>query len=114
MKDLFVVQFAAELILQKLKVAMPGASWLFEILGPIWNFFATRWLGYAIEMGVLVIDLTNDSIDIALEQEAWKDAAAKAYKKATAKVYTEEEKRAIRQQYLDALRKWARVGNGPK
>lgn len=83
------------------------------IVGPlasIIEFFGAWFIGDLADRGILLVDLTLDSIKIAMSEKQWKDAAKKAYDKATAKVYTEDEKQKIREQYLDALRGFARVG----
>lgn len=65
-----------------------------------------------LDKGIIQLDIQIDKLKEALKDPQWRDAAEKAYKKASAKVYTEEEKDAIRKQYLDALSKYATYGNG--
>lgn len=103
MKDSFIVNFALHLWLAQIGIA----GWPADVIA----FFGTRFLGSLLDRGILAIDLTLDSIKIALSEKEWKVAAQKAYDKATARVYTEDEKQKIREQYLDALRGFARVGS---
>lgn len=81
-------------------------------VGAIVGFIATKILESVLDKGILKIDLTIDSIKVAMQEEQYKKLAEAAYGKATARVYTEVEKDAIRKQYLDALRDFARFGNG--
>lgn len=113
MKDSFIVKLAVELGFKTLALQFPAISWLFiGCPANFLEFFAIRYLGFLADKGILVIDLSKDSIEIALHRRDYREAAIKAYKKATAKVYTEEEKRAIRKQYLDTIRKFVSVGDG--
>lgn len=102
MKDSFIVNFALHLWLAHFGIAGPLADFI--------AFFGTRFLGSLLDRGILVIDLTLDSIKLALKEDQYRKLAEVAYKKAIAKVYTEGEKDEVRKQYLDALRDFARVG----
>lgn len=102
MKDSFIVNFALHLWLAHFGIAGPLADLI--------SFFGTRFLGSLLDRGILVIDLTLDSIKLALKEDQYRKLAEAAYKKAIAKVYTEGEKDEVRKQYLDALRDFARVG----
>ncbi len=113
MASLFLVHFAVGLGLKALAAAYPAVGWLFTgILGNVWEYFGSRFLGFLVQRGILVIDLGASAIKIGLEEKDYKAAIEKAYKNAIARVYTEEEKVAIRKQYLDALRPFASVGDG--
>ena len=113
--DSFIVKLAVELGLKKLAVLFPPAAFLFTgCLGDVVGHFAGKFIGFLADQGILVIDLGADAIKVAFERREYREAAIAAYKKARARVYTEEEKRAIRKQYLDAIRKYVSVGNGPK
>lgn len=115
MADTFVVKLAVELGLKKLAVLFPPAAWLFTgCLGNVVGHFAGQFIGFLADQGILVIDLGTDAIKIAFERKEYREAALAAYKKARARVYTEEEKRAIRKEYLTMVRKFARVGDGPR
>lgn len=104
MKNSFVVQYAVHLA-----VAAFGLS---GIPATLFAFVATRILGVMLDRGIIVLDIQIDRIKEALKDPQWRAAAEKAYMNATARVYTEEEKIAIRKQYLDALAKYATYGNG--
>ena len=60
--------------------------------------------------GIMVIDITLDSLKIGMQEKEFRDLAIKQYKLATSKIFSPEEKAAIRKQYLDALDKFASVG----
>lgn len=105
MGNSFVVQYAVQLLLTSMGI--PGG-----FLGFIVGKFSAWVLGELLDRGIIVMDITIDKLKEALKDPQWKAAAEKAYKLATAKVYTEEEKDAIRKQYLDALAKYATYGNG--
>ncbi len=103
MKNSFVVRFGVSLWLASLGIS----GWLATPL----SFIATWLLGSFLDQGILAIDLTIDSIRIALEKDEYRELAKAAYDHASARVYTEEEKVAIRQQYQDALRRFGSVGD---
>ncbi len=104
MSDSFSVQYASFLIV---------AKWgLGAFFGPIAAFFVAIVLGAGVDLAILAIDISIDRLKEAMKEEKWKDAAAKAYANASKKVYTEEEKNAIRKEYLDALGDYAGFGDG--
>lgn len=78
----------------------------------IFGLVAANVLGVMLDRGIIVMDIGIDKLKEALKDPQWRAAAEKAYKKASARVYTEEEKNAIRKQYIDALSKYATYGNG--
>lgn len=112
MGDSFIVRLAVELGFTALKLEFPPLAGFISAFQPILGFFARKYLGFLTDKGITLIDLTEDSIEIGRQKSEYKDAIEKAYANAAAKKYTEEEKNAIRQQYLDAIRKFVRVGNG--
>lgn len=103
MKNSFVVKFGVGLWLTSMGItgfwAMP-AGWILGII-----------LGSFLDLGILEIDLSITSINVAIQDDTYKELAIKAYQQAIARVYTEEEKIAIRKQYQDALRDFASVGS---
>lgn len=101
-KDLFVIQLGVKLLL---------VQWgLTGILGSVAGYFLRSTLGFAMDNGIFVIDVTLDAIKEGITLDEFKDHAKIAYDKATAKVYKEEEKLAIRQEYLDIISKFGAVG----
>jgi hypothetical protein len=111
--NLFLVSFAVQLGLKALATSFPGVSWLFGgFFGSILAYFGEKYLNFMVTRGILHIDLGKYAIDVGLEQHEYRKLIMEAYKRATEKVYTEEEKVAIRKQYLDAIRKFVRVGDG--
>jgi hypothetical protein len=104
LKNSFIIEYATQLWLASIGVSgVPGM-----ILGKIVAFA----LGDMADRGIIIIDLTIDKLKQALKEPQWREAAQKAYENAAARVYTEDEKNAIRQQYMDALRNFAVFGNG--
>ena len=65
-----------------------------------------------LEKGVIVLDITIDKLKEAMKEKEWREAAEKAYAHASEKVFTEEEKDAIRKEYLKALSDYATFSNG--
>ncbi len=109
--NLFLVNFAVELGLKALALSLPKLSFLFSgFFGSVITHFAVKYLNFMVERGILLIDLGKYAIEVGLEQKEYREMIEKAYKNAIAKVYTEEEKGAIRKQYLDAIRKFVHVG----
>lgn len=82
-------------------------------LGDIVGWFLRSALGFFVMEGKFAIDLGLDSLKEAMSIPEFKEAATKEYEKATAKKYTEEEKNAIRQEYLDTLDKFTRLSGVP-
>lgn len=98
-RDLFIVRLGATLTLNKWNIA-----------GPLPNFIMRSILGAAIEGGVLLIDIGLDSYREGEKLAEFKVASREAYAKATARLYTEDEKREIRNQYKELIKKIAVVG----
>lgn len=111
-KNLFIVKFAVELWFTAIKGKVPWLAPFLTFAQPVLAYFSERFLGSLVDWGIVVIDLTVASVRVALEREEYRELAMKAYKNATARVYTEEEKRAIREEYLRVIRRFGRVGNG--
>lgn len=103
-RDLFIVNFGLRLWLTSQGVTGFWQDLLAKVLAFV--------LGDLIDRGIFVIDLTIDSIKIALQKKEYREAALKAYAKAKAKVYTDEEKKAIRAEYQAIIRKFVPVGDG--
>lgn len=102
--DLFSLQLGVRLWLLKFGIT----GWFSDLLTAI----ATKFLGSLLDYGIFGIDITVNAIEEGMKKAEFKDLALKAHNKAIAKVYTEEEKNAIRQQYLDLLGKFVAFGNG--
>lgn len=100
MKDSFVVQYSILLWLQAVGVSATGP------IGLILIFFLSRVLGSMLDFGILQADIALDKLGQALRSDQWRKAALQAYQRASSKVYTEDEKNAIRKEYLDALTKY--------
>jgi hypothetical protein len=114
-KNLFVVKLAVRLGFEFLKKSAPswvGSFLLGGPLGMVLTVFAEWFLGMLINEGVLAVDFGLISANVAIELDEYKAFAKEAYEKSTKKVYSEEEKHKIRDEYLDALRKFASIGNG--
>jgi hypothetical protein len=103
MKNSFLVRFAINRWLTMLGLA--GGP-----LGAILGFFASWFLGDLFDRGIILLDLTVDSIKEAIKDEKWRDDAKKAYDHAMARVYTDAEKNVIRKQYQDILKQFATFG----
>lgn len=95
MRNSFVVQYlVSEWLIKK------GLTGFF---GGVLGWVAAWILGDLADLGILKLDLTFDQINEALRNEKWKTQAVEYYKKAGSRLFTEEEKNAIRNEYLDAL-----------
>lgn len=105
-RDTFMVRLGSTLLLGKYGITGPVA----DLVGPIVRGF----LGLLLESGIFRLDLLLDAYREGKKIPEFEKAASEAYAKATAKIYTEEEKVAIRKQYLDVLSKIVPVGDGPK
>lgn len=106
MKDSFIVKLGIELGLTSLALSL-HAPWLVKgCIGDIIAEIAQRFIGHLMDEGIYVIDLGVDAIKIAYSRKEYREAAVKAYGKAKARVYTEEEKRAIRKEFQDIIRKY--------
>lgn len=81
-------------------------------LGGLFSFFATRILGSMLDKGLILVDIKIDQLKEALKDPKWREDALKYYELAGARIYSEDEKNEIRNQYLDALSKYATYGNG--
>lgn len=105
MKNSFVVEYAVHLLIASMNISGPFAALI--------AYLAKTILGELLDRGIIELDIQIDKLKEGLKSDQWKDAIEKAYAKASSKVYTEEEKNAIRQEYLDAIRKYAyiRVSN---
>lgn len=104
MRNSFIIKYGVGLWLASIGLTGP--------LGAFVAFIAAWILGDIADRGIIVLDLSIDSIRQALSESQWRDEAKKAYDHAVARVYTEAEKNAIRQEYLDALSKFASYGDG--
>ena len=102
MRDSFIVQLAVKLMIAQLGIGSLGAFFLAPIAAWI--------LGVLLDRGIVKIDLTIDSIKEAMKEPEWRKFAKEAYEHSSSRVYTMEEKIAIRNEYLAALRKYATFG----
>jgi len=107
-RDLFVVNLGSSLLL--LKLGVPPTT----IAGKVIGFLIKGFLGFFVDSGVFLIDVTLDSLREGAKLEEFKREAKAAYDKATAKVYDEAEKQKIRRQYLEIISRIGTVGDGPK
>lgn len=100
-KDLFMVRLGSSLLLKKYGAIGPMGNALMPIVAGL--------TGLLVGSGIYVIDLTLDAYKEAFTLDEFKEKAKEAYEHATKKVYTEEEKDAIRKQYLDIIRKFGQL-----
>lgn len=113
MKDLFVVKLGVKLGIEALKRSAPWWIGKFVLSGPLGfviSFFGEKFLGLLVERAIIQIDIGINGIKEAMSLEEYRQFAKETYERASAKVYTEEEKKVIRQQYLDALSRFAAFG----
>jgi len=104
-KNSFVVQLGVGLWLASFGITGVWADFL---------AYPLSWfIGSLVDKGIYKIDITLNAIRTGDQMDKYKELAKKAHDKAVARVYTEEEKRAIRQQYLDTIRDFARFGSLP-
>ena len=101
MKDAFVLNFAIRYWLASQGLPPIVKSFLTRILTAI--------IGSLLDKGILKIDLTIDAIEMAKDSKEFRADAIAAYKTATARVYSDEEKAAIRKQYLEIARRFIPV-----
>src|SRR5690606_26001713 len=101
-RDLFIVRLGTAAFLAKFGIT----GCLADVLG----FFLRGLFGLALDKGIFIIDLGRDAFIEGLNREEFKKLAIPAYQKAKARLYTEEEKRAIREEFLAISRKFVRVG----
>jgi len=95
MRNSFTVQYAVRLWV----AAMGLAGFPAMVVG----FVASYILGSLLDLGIVSIDIQIDKLKQALKDPQWRAAAVQAYRKASAQAYSEEEKSAIRKEYLAAL-----------
>ena len=107
-RDMFAVNLGSNLLLAQLGI-VPG-TFVAKVLG----FFVKGFLGFIMDSGVFLIDVTLDSLKEGRKLEEFTVAATAAYEHATAQIYDETEKAKIRRRYLDIISKIGVVGNGPK
>lgn len=72
---------------------------------------ATTILGSMMDKVIDAIDIKTDTLKQAMKEPIWRDRATALYNKASSKVYTEEEKDAIRKEYLKALGDYASLSD---
>lgn len=101
MKNSFTVQLGVRLLLESLHITGCFNSFL--------SPFLAYFFGAALDFSIFNISLTINSLQVGMKYEKFREHAIVAYKKAKAKVYTEEEKRAIRKEFLDATRDFVRI-----
>ena len=104
MKDSFVLKF---LVNKWIILAGVTGFW-----GGILAWGAAWILGDMADRGIVKLDLKIDDLKQAMKEEKWKKQAVEYYAKAGVRLYTEEEKNAIRNEYLDLLSDYAGFGDG--
>lgn len=102
-RNLFTVRLGVALILAKFGIVGFPA----RVVGFLFRGF----LGVLIEDGTFIVDVALDAYREGRKLEEFKEMASKAYDKATAKIYDEEQKNAIRKEYLDIISRIGIVGN---
>lgn len=107
-RDMFAVNLGSNLLLAQLGI-VPG-TFVAKVLG----FFVKGFLGFIMDSGVFLIDVTLDSLREGRKLKEFTVAATAAYEEATAKIYDENEKQRIRKKYLEIISRIGVVGNGPK
>jgi hypothetical protein len=107
-RDLFAVGLGSNLLLAHLGI-VPGTP-----LSAFLGFFVKGFLGFIMDSGVFIIDVTLDSLKEGKKLDEFRTAATAAYAHATAQIYDETEKAKIRKQYLDIISKIGVVGDDPK
>lgn len=105
-RDTFTVRLGTSLLLAQYGLVGPVAAFV--------GTFVRGLIGLLFETSIFQIDLLLDAYREGQKIPEFERAAYEAYLKATSKLYTEEEKDAIRKQYLEILGKIVPVGNGPK
>lgn len=103
MRDSPTLQLAVELWLAAIGITGFPAKILSSI--------ATTILGSMMDKVIETIDIKTDKLKQAMKDPVWRDRATALYNKASAKVYTEEEKDAIRKEYLKALGDYASLSD---
>lgn len=101
MKDSPTLRLAVELWLAAIGVTGFPA----KILSAV----ATFVVGSMMDKVIKSIDIKTDTLKQAMKDPVWRERATALYAKASAKVYSEEEKDAIRKEYLKALGDYASV-----
>lgn len=98
-----------------------GSTVLLAKLGLTGGFFfsaASRVIrgvmGAMIELGVMAIDLTLDTIKEGTKLKGFEKEAQELYDLTTRQVYDEAEKIKIRKRYLEIIMRIGPVGGGPK
>lgn len=87
------------------------------VSGPIYsilNFIMTSAIGFLKEEASFRIDLALDSWKEGTKLKDFETEAREMYDKVYAKLYSEEEKNAIRKQYLELIARFGAVGLNPK
>ena len=101
----FISDFTARLLVAAVGVTGP--------FGALLAFVLSVFIKKGMDQGLVLIDIQIDKIKEVIKENEWINAAEKAYRKASSqKKLTEEEKDAIRKEYLAALERYATYGNG--
>lgn len=105
MANSFISDFTARLLVASIGVTGP--------FGALLAFVLSVFIKRGMDEGLVLIDIQIDKVKEKIKETDWINAATAAYKKAsTKKKLTEEEKDAIRKEYLAALERYATYGNG--
>jgi hypothetical protein len=101
----FLSRVAAKITLMAL--GLPPGPWV-NILSIPFSWFLDK----GVEKGIFKIDVTLYALDRAKSVREFYAVAKEEYERAIRKNLTEEQKNAVRQEYLDTTRKLVRFGNG--
>jgi len=104
-RKLFMSQLGSNLLLIQLGINPAG------FVGVVLGFLLVGVIGYIVESGIFIIDISLDALREGMKLKEFSKAATLAYDRATAKVYTEKEKEAIRREYLKIISNIGPVGN---
>lgn len=109
-RNLFLVKFAVKQGLMLLAKKLPFMA--LKISSPLmWivGLFAEKFLYLLVDAGILILDIALMEKRVNLEEKDYKKAIYDAYVGAKKKVLTEEQKKELRQNVIDATRKFVRV-----
>ena len=102
-KDMFSVKLGVALLLAKFGIVGSLADFL--------SYFIRAILGALMEEGTFLIDIKIDAYKEGKKLKEFEQKAGELYAKAMAKKYTEDQKNAIRKEYLEIISRIGAVGN---
>ena len=100
-KDMFMVRLSSSLTV--------NAFGLTGLAGDFAGYFIRSAIGLAVKKGSLGIDLGLDALKAGMAIPEFEKLAKAAHDKAIKRQYSEEEKRAIREEYLDIVDEFTRI-----